>query len=80
MLPTLSGAILNVMKYETIFIMVRVAVHADHENLSDIVHEIETQSLLTLSDTANVNILETEILLSRVRNHKNINHDTQPKL
>lgn len=68
------------MKYETIFIMVRVAVHADHKQLSDIVHEIETQSKLTLSDTANINVLETEILLSRVRNVKNINHGAQHKL
>jgi hypothetical protein len=68
------------MKYETIFIMVRVAVHADHKQLSDIVHEIETQSKMTLSDTANINVLETEILLSRVRNVKNINHGTQHKL
>jgi hypothetical protein len=60
--------------------MVRVAVHADHQQLSDIVHEIETQSKLTLSDTANINVLETEILLSRVRNVKNINHGTQHKL
>lgn len=68
------------MKYETIFIMVRVAVHADHTSLSEMVNEIETQSRFSLSDTANINILETEILLSRFRNHKNINHGTQPKL
>lgn len=68
------------MKYETLFIMVRVAVHADHTSLGEIVNEIETQSKLSLTDTANVNILETEILLSRVRNPKNINHGTQPKL
>lgn len=68
------------MKYETLFIMVRVAVHADHTQLSDIVNEIETQSTLTLSDTANVNVLETEILLSRVRNPKKIHYVTQPKL
>lgn len=68
------------MKYETLFIMVRVAVHADHTQLSDIVNEIETQSKLSLSDTANINILETEILLSRVRNPKNVYHGTQPKL
>ncbi len=68
------------MKYETLFIMVRVAVHAGHTNISDIVNEIETQSRLILTDTANVNILETEILLSRVRNLKNINHGTQHKL
>lgn len=68
------------MKYETLFIMVRVSVHADLNNISDIVNEIETKSKLSLSDTANVNILETEILMSRVRNLKNINHGTQPKL
>lgn len=68
------------MKYETLFIMVRVAVHADHTSIAEIVNEVETQSKLSLTDTANVNILETEILLSRVRNLKNINHGTQPKL
>ncbi|MFC3559483.1 hypothetical protein [Pedobacter jamesrossensis] len=62
------------MKYETLFIMVRVAVHADHTSIAEIVNEVETQSKLSLTDTANVNILETEILLSRVRNIKNINH------
>lgn len=62
------------MKYETLFIMVRVAVHADHSQLSDIVHEIETQSKLILTDTLNVNVLETEILVSRVRNVNNIHH------
>ena len=58
------------MKYETLFIMVRVAVLADHSNISEIVNEIETQSTLVVTDTANVNILETEILLSRVHNPK----------
>jgi hypothetical protein len=62
------------MKYETLFIMVRVAVHADHASIAEIVNEVETQSKLSLTDTANINILETEILLSRVRNIKNINH------
>ncbi|MFP5081686.1 hypothetical protein [Pedobacter sp. JCM 36344] len=65
------------MKYETLFIMVRVAVHADHTSITEIVNEIETQSKLSLTDTANVNILETEILVSRVRNLKKINHGTQ---
>lgn len=65
------------MKYETLFIMVRVAVHADHTSIAEIVNEVETQSKLSLTDTANINILETEILLSRVRNIKNINHGTK---
>lgn len=53
--------------------MVRVVVHADHIYISDIANEIETQSKLSLTDTANVNILETEILLTRMRNKKHIN-------
>jgi len=56
------------MKYETLFIMVRVAVHADHTSIAKIVSEIENQSKISMTDTANVNILETEILLSRIRN------------
>lgn len=62
------------MKYETLYIMVRVAVHADHTSISEMVKEVETQSKLSLTDTANINILETEILVSRIRNIKNINH------
>lgn len=61
------------MRYETLFIMVRVQVHADHSGIAEIVKEIESQSRLSMSDTANVNILETEILLSRMPNPENIN-------
>ncbi|MGM9475274.1 hypothetical protein ACS5PU_02545 [Pedobacter sp. GSP4] len=56
------------MKYETIFIMVRVQVHADHEHVFDTVRELEKYSTLLLTDTANINVLETEILVSRVHN------------
>lgn len=62
------------MKYETIFIMVRVQVHTSLTQLSEVVYEIENQSKLDLTDTANVNILENGILLSRVRNTGKINH------
>jgi len=58
------------MKYETLFLMVRVVVHADHTQISEIVREVEQESKVMLTDTANVNILETEILVSRIRNPK----------
>ncbi len=58
------------MKYETIYMMVRVVVHADHTSIAEIVGEVENYSKLSLTDTANVNILETEILVSRVRKPK----------
>lgn len=50
--------------------MVRVSVHTHHDSLADMVSEIESSSLVTLKDTPKVKILETEILLSRVRNPK----------
>lgn len=56
------------MKHETLFITVRVLVQSSNEHLSQIVHEVESYSKLELTDTANVNILETEILMSRVHN------------
>lgn len=58
------------MKYETIYMMVRVVVHADHESVAEIVSEVENQSVINFTDTANVNILEAEILVSRVRKRK----------
>ncbi|SMD01511.1 hypothetical protein [Pedobacter nyackensis] len=59
------------MKYETLFIMVRVAVHADHTSVEKIVSEIESHSKISMTDTANINILETKIILSIIRNPKN---------
>lgn len=66
------------MKYETLFLMVRVVVHADHTSSAEIVAELESQSTLVLTDTANINVLETEILVSRIRNtrvHKPQSHE-----
>jgi len=51
-------------------------VQSDHQNLSDTVSEMETQATFSLNDTSAVKVLETEILLTRVRNIKNINHGT----
>jgi hypothetical protein len=62
------------MRYETLFIMVRVEVYADHTSVAELVKELETESKFSLSDTANINVMETEILLSTSRNEKNINH------
>jgi len=66
------------MKHETLFIMVRLLVQADHVHISDIVSEVENYSRLDMSDTANVNILETEILMSRVHNPRVNKRKTEP--
>ena len=65
------------MKNEIIYLMVRVFVSSNHKNISDTVHELETQAAFSIIDTENVKVLETEILLTRVRNIKRINHGAQ---
>ena len=65
------------MKPETVYLMVRVVVLSDYENISDTVHELEKESLLTLTDTPKLKVVETEILLTRVPNPKKNNHGTQ---
>ena len=63
------------MRAETVYLMVRVAVLSNHENISDTVHELETKSLFNLHSTKKVGIVETEILVTRVHNSKkNINN------
>jgi hypothetical protein len=57
--------------------MIRVMVQSDHQDIANTVNEVETQAAFSLTDTPAVKILETEILLTRVRNVKNINHGTQ---
>ena len=68
------------MKAETVYLMVRVAVLSDYENISDTVHELEAESLLSLTDTPKLKVVETEILLTRVPNLKKNHHCTRHKL
>ncbi|WP_188753114.1 hypothetical protein [Parapedobacter defluvii] len=57
------------MKYATLYLMVRVLVQSEHENVSETQTEVE-QGICSISDTGKVRVLETEILLTRVRNIK----------
>lgn len=68
------------MKHEIIYVMVRAVVKSDHDQICDTVHEIETQATFSVSNTENVEVLETEVLLTRVRNPKNKQNGTQPEL
>ena len=65
------------MKAETVYLMVRVAVLSDYENISDTVHELEKESLLTLTSTPKLKVVETESLLTRGPNPIKNNHGTQ---
>jgi hypothetical protein len=64
-------------KYHTLYLMVRVVAETELLTISDAVHDVEIHSRINLPDTPKVKILETEILLTRVRNVNNINHGTQ---
>lgn len=55
---------------ETVFLMVRAVILTPFKNISDTIHELETESAFTVSDTKNIKVLETELLLTRVRNPK----------
>ena len=55
---------------ETVYLMVLVEVQSSLEHISDTVHEIETEAALRVSDTQNVKVLKTEVLLTRIRNPK----------
>lgn len=68
------------MEYQTLYLMVRVVVETEHIQISDTVNEVETLAKLSIENTPKVKVLETEILLTRVRNIKNINHGTRNKL
>ena len=73
----MGGIKSKIMRAETVYLMVRVAVLSQHENISDTVHELETQSLFNLPSTSKVQVIETEILLTRVHNVKKNNNGTQ---
>ncbi|MBE7179237.1 MAG: hypothetical protein INR69_22735 [Mucilaginibacter polytrichastri] len=55
------------MKYHTIYLMASVRVLSHHAHISETQHELETAAKLSLSGTPNIEILETEILVTRVK-------------
>lgn len=55
---------------EAVYLMVLVEVQSSLDHISDTVHEIETEAELSISDTRNVKVLKSEVLLTRVRNSK----------
>ena len=58
------------MEREAVYLMVLVEVESEHKNISDTVHELETQAVISVSDTPKVKVLITEILLTSTRNRK----------
>lgn len=52
---------------ETVYLMVRVRVQSSFEHISDIQYELENKTSLAIADTENIRVIESEILLTRVR-------------
>ncbi|KLT67090.1 hypothetical protein [Pedobacter sp. BMA] len=59
------------MKTEELFFIVRIEVRTDHGNINDTLEEMEKQSRFVMTDTANVKVVNSEILTTKTRNPKN---------
>lgn len=58
------------MKREIVYLMVRVEVDTSFKNISETVHELETRAVFSMTDTQNITVINTELLVTRVRNPK----------
>ena len=47
---------------DTIFLYIKVVIHTKHLHIQDAMKELETESQYTIGSTANVEVLETEII------------------
>ena len=62
---------------DTIFLYIKVVIHTKHLHIQDAMKELETESQYTIGSTANVEVLETEIIkLNKDTLNKN-SHGTQ---
>lgn len=61
---------------EVLYLSVRAEVRTDLKNVWETAKEIENEAVIVLSDTPNVQVINTEILMTRFRNPKNNNNGT----
>lgn len=61
---------------EVLYLSVRAEVRTDLKNVWETAKEIENEAVIVLSDTPNVRVINTEILMTRFRNPKNNNNGT----
>jgi len=47
---------------DTIFLFIKVVIQTKHQHIQDAMKELETQTRYTIGSTANVEVLETEII------------------
>nr|WP_294899657.1 hypothetical protein [uncultured Pedobacter sp.] len=55
---------------DVLFLTVRAEVNSSYEKISETIQEIEQKSVIIISDTPNVQVLDVEILLTRFRKPK----------
>lgn len=61
---------------EVLYLSVRAEVRTDLKNVWETAKEIENEAVIVLSDTPNVQVINTKILMTRFRNPKNNNNGT----
>ena len=62
---------------DTIFLFIKVVIQTRHRNIQDAMKELETETQYAIGSTANVEVLETEIIeLNKDALNKN-DHGTQ---
>lgn len=61
---------------EVLYLSVRAEVRTDLKSIWETAKEIENEAVIVLSDTPNVQVINTEILMTRFRNKKNNSNGT----
>ncbi|WP_428331582.1 hypothetical protein [Mucilaginibacter sp.] len=56
---------------DKIFLLVKVTIKTTHSSIHDAIEELQTQTALQVSSTANVRVLSTEIMQLKTRTTKN---------
>ena len=65
---------------DTIFLFIKVVIQTKHQNIQDAMKELETQTQYTIGSTANVEVLETEIIKLNKDALNNNSYGTQSEL
>ena len=61
---------------DRIFLLVKVTIKTTHSNIHDAIQELQTETVLQVSSTPNVEVLQTKII---ELNTKNLNNGTSNK-
>ncbi|MRX46946.1 hypothetical protein [Pedobacter puniceum] len=64
------------MNKEILYLVVRAEVNSNLGNIPEIIQELEKEAVIVLSDTTNIQVLNTHILFTRFNSPKHDNNGT----